>query len=211
MERWTERTRLLLGDEKLGRLRSAHVLVVGLGGVGAYAAEMIVRAGAGRLTIADADRVAETNINRQLVALHSTVGRPKAEVLAERLRDINPDLQLTVIEKYIRDEETDRLLDAAPYDYAVDAIDRHTPVGDAIETDFSAVGAQTPLAELRATGESAKITYLPVIDANRKLLGIVMPDRLAAATDPKLTAALMYLYFHRFLLIILHLLWIKLF
>ena len=66
MERWTERTRLLLGDEKLGRLRSAHVLVVGLGGVGAYAAEMIVRAGAGRLTIADADRVAETNINRQL-------------------------------------------------------------------------------------------------------------------------------------------------
>ena len=80
MERWTERTRLLLGDEKLGRLRSAHVLVVGLGGVGAYAAEMIVRAGAGRLTIADADRVAETNINRQLVALHSTVGRPKAEM-----------------------------------------------------------------------------------------------------------------------------------
>ena len=124
MERWTERTRLLLGDEKLGRLRSAHVLVVGLGGVGA---EMIVRAGAGRLTIADADRVAETNINRQLVALHSTVGRPKAEVLAERLRDINPDLQLTVIEKYIRDEETDRLLDAAPYDYAVDAIDTLSP------------------------------------------------------------------------------------
>ena len=127
MERWTERTRLLLGDEKLGRLRSAHVLVVGLGGVGAYAAEMIVRAGAGRLTIADADRVAETNINRQLVALHSTVGRPKAEVLAERLRDINPDLQLTVIEKYVRDEETDRLLDAAPYDYAVDAIDTLSP------------------------------------------------------------------------------------
>ena len=94
MERWTERTQLLLGDEKLGRLRSAHVLVVGLGGVGAYAAEMIVRAGAGRLTIADADRVAETNINRQLVALHSTVGRPKAEVLAERLRDIHPKLAL---------------------------------------------------------------------------------------------------------------------
>ena len=71
--------------------------------------------------------MAETNINRQLVALHSTVGRPKAEVLAERLRDINPDLQLTVIEKYIRDEETDRLLDAAPYDYAVDAIDTLSP------------------------------------------------------------------------------------
>ena len=77
------------------------------------------------------------------------------------------------------------LIEAIP----LQQINRHTPVGDAIETDFSAVGAQTPLAELRATGESAKITYLPVIDANRKLLGIVMPDRLAAATDPKLTAA----------------------
>lgn len=77
------------------------------------------------------------------------------------------------------------LIEAIP----LQQINRHTPVGDAIETDFSAVGAQTPLAELRATGESARITYLPVIDANRKLLGIVMPDRLAAATDPKLTAA----------------------
>ena len=70
MDNWLERTELLLGAEKLALLKNAHVLVVGLGGVGAYAAEMIVRAGAGRLTIADADRVAETNINRQLVALH---------------------------------------------------------------------------------------------------------------------------------------------
>jgi len=127
MEQWTQRTRLLLGDEKLDRLRGAHVLVVGVGGVGAYAAEMIVRAGAGRITIADADCVAETDINRQLIALHSTVGRPKVDVLAERLRDIAPDLRLTVVEKYIKDEETDRLLDAAAYDYAVDAIDTLSP------------------------------------------------------------------------------------
>ena len=103
---WLERTELLLGSEKLELLRNAHVLVVGLGGVGAYAAEMIARAGVGRMTVADADTVNATNINRQLVALHSTVGRPKAEVLAERLRDINPGIGLTVVNKYIKDEET---------------------------------------------------------------------------------------------------------
>ena len=123
---WLERTELLLGSEKLELLRNAHVLVVGLGGVGAYAAEMIARAGVGRMTVADADTVNATNINRQLVALHSTVGRPKAEVLAERLRDINPGIGLTVVDKYIKDEETYILLDAARYDYVVDAIDTVT-------------------------------------------------------------------------------------
>lgn len=127
MEEWQERTRLLLGEEKLARLAAAHVLVVGLGGVGAYAAEMIARAGVGRMTVADADTVSLTNINRQLVALRSTVGWPKAEVLAERLRDINPQLELRVVCRYIRDEETDLLLDAARYDYAVDAIDTLSP------------------------------------------------------------------------------------
>ena len=164
MERWTERTRLLLGDEKLGRLRSAHVLVVGLGGVGAYAAEMIVRAGAGRLTIADADHVAETNINRQLVALHSTVGRPKAEVLAERLRDINPDLQLTVIEKYIRDEETDRLLDAAPYDYAVDAIDTLSPKLALIK---GCLDRGIPLVSSMGAGAKTDPTRMEIADIGR--------------------------------------------
>lgn len=124
---WMERTSLLLGEEKLERLQQAHVLVVGLGGVGAYAAEMLVRAGIGRMTIADADVVSLSNINRQLVALHSTIGRLKADILAERLRDIAPDLQLTVVAKYIHDEETNTLLDAAPYDYVVDAIDTLSP------------------------------------------------------------------------------------
>lgn len=127
MDNWLERTGLLLGEEKLALLRGAHVLVVGLGGVGAYAAEMIARAGVGRMTIADADVVNASNINRQLVALHSTVGRPKAEILAERLRDINPSIELTIINRYIKDEETYTLLDAAPYDYVVDAIDTLSP------------------------------------------------------------------------------------
>lgn len=127
MNNWLERTELLLGAEKLDMLRKANVLVVGVGGVGAYAAEMIVRAGVGRMTIADADRVSESNINRQLVALHSTVGREKCEVLAERLKDINPELQLTMVNRFIKDDETDALLDSDKFDYVVDAIDTLSP------------------------------------------------------------------------------------
>ena len=124
---WLERTALLLGEDKLQLLRQANVLVVGLGGVGAYAAEMIARAGVGRMTIADADTVSESNINRQLVALHSTIGREKCDILAERLRDINPELQLTIVNRFIKDSETDALLDSDKFDYVVDAIDTLSP------------------------------------------------------------------------------------
>ena len=127
MNNWLERTELLFGCEKLELLRQANVLVVGVGGVGAYAAEMIVRAGVGRMTIADADRVSESNINRQLVALHSTIGQKKCEVLAQRLRDINPELQLTLVNRFIKDDETDALLDSDKFDYVVDAIDTLSP------------------------------------------------------------------------------------
>ena len=127
MSNWLERTELLLGEEKLNLLRNANVLVVGVGGVGAYAAEMIVRAGVGRMTIADADKVSESNINRQLVALHSTIGREKCDILAERLKDINPELQLFVVNRFIKDDETDALLDSDKFDYVVDAIDTLSP------------------------------------------------------------------------------------
>lgn len=127
MNNWLERTELLLGPEKLDMLRRANVLVVGVGGVGAYAAEMIVRSGVGRMTIADADKVSESNINRQLVALHSTVGREKCDILRDRLLDINPELQLTVVNRFIKDDETDALLDSDKFDYVVDAIDTLSP------------------------------------------------------------------------------------
>ena len=127
MTNWLERTELLLGEEKLNILKNANVLVVGVGGVGAYAAEMIVRSGVGRMTIADADKVSETNINRQLVALHSTIGREKCDILADRLKDINPELQLTVVNRFIKDDETDALLDSDKFDYVVDAIDTLSP------------------------------------------------------------------------------------
>ena len=127
MEGWLERTELLLGEEKLNILRNSNVLVVGVGGVGAYAAEMIVRAGVGRMTIADADKVSQSNINRQLVALHSTIGREKCDILAERLKDINPHLELTIVNRFIKDDETDALLDSDKFDYVVDAIDTLSP------------------------------------------------------------------------------------
>lgn len=127
MEDWKQRTRQLLGEEKSERLRQAHVLVVGVGGVGAYAAEMLCRAGVGRLTLVDADTVQPTNINRQLPALHSTLGQPKVEVLAARFRDINPEVELTVLPVFLKDENIPRLLDAARYDFVVDAIDTLAP------------------------------------------------------------------------------------
>lgn len=124
---WNVRTELLLGKERLARLNQGHVLVVGLGGVGAYAAEMICRAGIGKMTIIDADTVNESNLNRQLSSLHSTLRLPKAEVMAQRLRDINPELELTVYKEFIRDERTEEILDSQPFDFVVDAIDSVSP------------------------------------------------------------------------------------
>ena len=127
MENCKQRTALLLGEEKMERLRNAHVLVVGLGGVGAYAAEMICRAGVGRMTIVDADTVQSTNLNRQLPALHSTLGMPKANILEARFKDINPELELKVLPVFLKDENIPELLDAARYDFIVDAIDTLSP------------------------------------------------------------------------------------
>ncbi len=164
MDNWLERTALLLGEEKLGMLRRAHVLVVGLGGVGAYAAEMIARAGVGRMTVADADTVSVSNINRQLVALRSTVGRPKAEVLAERLRDINPELELTVLNRFIKDEATCELLDAAPYDYVVDAIDTLSPK---LALILAALERHLPLVSSMGAGAKTDPTKLEIADISK--------------------------------------------
>ena len=106
---WNTRTELLLGTDRMKQLAHSHVLVVGLGGVGAYAAEQICRAGIGHMTIVDADTVNESNINRQLPALHSTLGMPKVEVVARRLLDINPRLKLNVLNEFLRDERTEEV------------------------------------------------------------------------------------------------------
>ena len=117
---------MLIGAENLEKLHSAHILVAGLGGVGAYAAEMLCRAGVGRLTIIDGDQVQCSNRNRQLLALCSNEGRPKTEVMAERLYDIHPDIQIETINEFIRDERLIEIV-SRPYDYVVDAIDTLSP------------------------------------------------------------------------------------
>ena len=121
-----QRTRLLVGDGGLERLRNAHVLVLGVGGVGAYAAEQLARAGIGRLTLIDGDCVEPSNCNRQLPALSSTLGQPKALVMAERLRQVNPDLDVQSRIEFIRESDVPELL-AGDFDYAVDAIDSLGP------------------------------------------------------------------------------------
>lgn len=124
---WQERTELLFGEEEVKRLNNKSVLVIGVGGVGAYATEMMCRAGIGKITIVDADIVNPSNINRQLVAMHSTIGEKKVDILSKRLLDINPDLKLTSHCMFIHDEVTEQLLDSDKFDYIIDAIDTLSP------------------------------------------------------------------------------------
>ena len=126
MTNWLSRTEMILGREALEKLKASNVLVVGLGGVGAYAAEMICRAGVGSMTIVDGDTIHSSNRNRQLPALTSTEGRSKAEVMGQRLKDINPEIRIEVINEYIKDERMTEILDHG-YDYVVDAIDTLSP------------------------------------------------------------------------------------
>lgn len=126
-ENWLSRTELLLTPEKTALLKASNVIIVGLGGVGAYAAEMIARAGVGRMTIIDADIINISNLNRQLLATHPNVGKAKSQLMEERLKSINPDIKLTVLHEFLRDERTKEVLTAQKYDYVVDAIDTLSP------------------------------------------------------------------------------------
>ena len=123
---WQERTLQLIGEEKSRVLGSSNVLVTGLGGVGAMAAEMLCRAGIGRMTIVDGDIIQPGNLNRQLPALHSTIGEKKAQLVGKRLFDIHPDIDLTIIDEFVKDDRMEEILEE-PFDYVVDAIDTLSP------------------------------------------------------------------------------------
>lgn len=124
---WLERTELLIKKEGLERLQKSNILVVGLGGVGSFAAEFLARAGVGKMTIVDGDVVDITNINRQLPALHSTIGQDKVELVGNRLMDINPQLELTKIKHFLTPEKIQIIFDETPFDYTLDCIDSVTP------------------------------------------------------------------------------------
>lgn len=127
MSNWLERTELLIGKEALDILKNAHILVVGLGGVGSYAAETMVRAGVGKITIVDGDDVDPTNKNRQLQALDSTVGKQKAYVLRDRFLDINPELDITVVNQFMDPEPMKQFIIDNDFDYVFDCIDSIMP------------------------------------------------------------------------------------
>ncbi|MFC0428404.1 tRNA threonylcarbamoyladenosine dehydratase [Chryseobacterium scophthalmum] len=124
---WLERTELLIKEAGVEKLNKAAVLVVGLGGVGSFAAEFLARAGVGKMTIVDGDTVDITNINRQLPALHSTVGKHKVDVVSERLMDINPNLDLIKVNEFLNPERMAEILDGGNFDYILDCIDSVSP------------------------------------------------------------------------------------
>lgn len=123
---WLERTELLIGEESLKKLGEAHVCVIGLGGVGSYAAEFLCRAGVGEMTIVDGDVVDSTNRNRQLPALSSTIGISKAKIIADRMRDINPDLKLHVYDSFLEPEQVEEVIKGG-IDFVADCIDTIQP------------------------------------------------------------------------------------
>lgn len=161
---WMGRTQLLLGEEKLSKLINSNVLVVGLGGVGGIAAEMIARAGVGKMTIVDADTVDPTNRNRQIPALHSTEGVLKTDVLKARLLDINPDLDLTVIAEYFRDDLTHKVLDEGNFDYALDCIDTLSPKVFFIK---ACIDRKIPLVSSMGAGNKVDPTQVKVDDISK--------------------------------------------
>lgn len=126
-KKWLERTELLVKEDGLHKLQNTNILIVGLGGVGSFASEFIARAGVGKMTIVDGDVVDITNINRQLPALHSTIGELKVEVVSKRLLDINPELHLTSINQFLNPEDIAELLDKGKFDYVLDCIDSVSP------------------------------------------------------------------------------------
>lgn len=124
---WLQRTELLVKEEGIERLQNANILIVGLGGVGSFAAEFLVRSGIGNLTIVDGDTVDITNINRQLPALNSTIGKNKTDVVAERILDINPEINLKKINEFLEPERMEEILTQEKFDYVLDCIDSLSP------------------------------------------------------------------------------------
>ena len=150
-----ERTELLLGTENTGRLENAHVLIFGLGGVGSYAAEQLVRAGLGSISMVDGDKITESNINRQLPATRATIGLEKGEVLRKRYLDINPELKLKVINTFIPDMEMEEFIKKTKPDFVVDAIDTLSPktylIKACIENSIPLVSSMGAAARLDPT------------------------------------------------------------
>lgn len=174
---WSSRTELLIGKEALDKLSKKHVLVIGLGGVGAYAAENICRAGVGEMTIVDGDKIVASNRNRQLLALTSTEGKSKAILMKERLLEINPDIIVNAVDEYIINERIVELLNQK-YDYVVDAIDTLSPK---IYVIVNAMKNKLPLVSSMGAGgkiDPAGITVSDISKSYNCMLARALRKRL---------------------------------
>ncbi len=160
---WLARTELLIGKDALLKLTASHVVVVGLGGVGSYAAEFIARSGVGRMTIIDGDVVDPTNRNRQLPALATNHGMSKAMIMEERLKAINPEISLTVVKEFINPEMVRQQLNEKP-DYIIDAIDSITPKITFIQMAYE---SKLPLVSSMGAGAKLDPTQLKVVDISK--------------------------------------------
>ncbi|HKM34905.1 MAG TPA: tRNA threonylcarbamoyladenosine dehydratase [Lachnospiraceae bacterium] len=154
------RTRLLIGDAALKKLQRSSVLLFGVGGVGGYAAEALARSGVGSITLVDNDKVSLTNLNRQIIALHSTIDRYKTEVMKERILDINPNAQVNAYNCFFLPENANQF-DFTKYDYVIDAVDTVTAK---IEIIIQAKNAGTPVISSMGAGNKLDATKLQITD-----------------------------------------------
>jgi tRNA A37 threonylcarbamoyladenosine dehydratase len=149
--RWLERTALITGTEAISKLKKTKILLVGLGGVGSYAGEFLARAGIGTMYIIDGDTVDTTNINRQLQALHSTVGQSKVELLRQRFMDINPDVELVCYDTFLEPDKMEALIREHNFDFILDCIDSVSPKLSLLKTALSING--TVISAMGAGGK----------------------------------------------------------
>lgn len=171
------RTRMLIGDEAIEKLKSAHVLLFGVGGVGSFAAEALARVGIGKIELVDNDTIAVTNLNRQLVALHSTIGRKKVDVMRERIQDINPEAAVTATDIFLSSETIDTF-DFSKYSYVLDAIDT---VSAKLLLAERCHRAKTPLISSMGTGnriDPTKLTICDVFDTSGDPISRIMRHEL---------------------------------
>ncbi len=157
------RTEMLIGDNSLLKLRDSRVAVFGIGGVGGYVAEALVRSGLGNIDLIDNDTVSESNINRQIIALHSSIGKMKTQVMSERLLDINPDLMIRIHNKFVLPENIDEF-DFSEYDYVVDAIDT---VSGKLAIIEKAYFLEKPVISSMGTGNKLEPTKFEITDINK--------------------------------------------
>jgi tRNA A37 threonylcarbamoyladenosine dehydratase len=175
---WMSRTELMLGENKIKKLINSHVLIAGLGGVGGICAEAIARSGVGNITIIDADVVESSNCNRQIVALNSNIGMYKAEIMKERILDINPDVNLITYNTFIKEEKTSEILDAAKYDYACDCIDT---LSSKVYFIKNCVERKIPLVSSMGAGrklDPSLVKIVPIEDTNTCPLAYDVRKRL---------------------------------